>query len=94
MSVHVLLNLLNDLRKRDKVRGLPIDQTSKGAPVAIISTLIGCCFAWVFTCEKIDISNLPSDHAGALWLLANAIRYFCKVWGGWPRAFTNLWRGK
>ena len=24
MSVHVLLNLLNELRKRDKMRGLPI----------------------------------------------------------------------
>ena len=24
MSAHVLLNLLNELRKRDKVRGLPI----------------------------------------------------------------------
>ena len=23
MSVHVLLNLLNELRKRDKIRGLP-----------------------------------------------------------------------
>ena len=24
MSAHVLLNLLNELRKRDKVRGLPL----------------------------------------------------------------------
>ena len=23
MSTHILLNLLNDLRKRDKIRGLP-----------------------------------------------------------------------
>ena len=32
MSAHVLLNLLNELGKRDKMRGLPINQTynSKG----------------------------------------------------------------
>ena len=27
MSAHVLLNLLNELRKRDKMRGLPINTT-------------------------------------------------------------------
>ena len=32
------------------------------APVAVISSLIGCCCAWDFTCKKIDISFQPSDQ--------------------------------
>ena len=41
-------------------------------------------------CEKVSQKSNLCICSGALWLVANAIRYFCKVCGGWPRAFTNL----
>ena len=41
-------------------------------------------------CEKVSQKSNLCICSGALWLVANAIRYYCKVCGGWPRAFTNL----
>ena len=41
-------------------------------------------------CEKVSQKSNLCFCSGALWLVATAIRYFCKVCGGWPRAFTNL----